>query len=151
MASTPAWLALLAPLPAEAKPRRRPVASPEVLRTEAGAAIAGWTELILELTAGPAGMRVVLVVCDAQGRPIGASDMVYHRSAGTPVELRQESLGGRLELDGTFRGTRWRSVALEPVQGSAAQWESTPSEPGPDDVAGLRALVADLLRRDRAG
>jgi len=39
--SRPPWHALLAPLPADAVPRRQPVASPGILATPAGAALAG--------------------------------------------------------------------------------------------------------------
>jgi hypothetical protein len=155
---TPAqpWHALFAPLPSEAIPQRKPVAPPEILATPAGAAVAGWEQLTVELSAGAAGLRVVLVVLDATGRPISASDMVLYRSersegGGTEarpvVEYEQQSVGGRLESDDTFRGTRWRAVAVERPGGEAPRWESTPSEPSAADVAAIKALVAELLRR----
>jgi hypothetical protein len=152
-----AWHALLAPLPPEATPCRQPVAPPEVLATPAGAAVAGWEQLVVELSAGAAGLRVVMVVLDATGQPISASDMVLYRSevaggtgaegACSSVEIHQESVGGRLEPDGMFRGTHWRMVGREPIDDEDPKWESTPSEPSVAEVAGLKALVAELLRR----
>jgi hypothetical protein len=152
MNSLPPWHALFAPLPAAAVPRRQPVASPEVLATPAGAAIAGWEQLVLDLSAGGAGMRVVHVVLDGEGRPISASDMVFYRTGapGDPearAEIRQESVGGRFEADGSFRGTRWLTVGPEPVDDEAPDWASTPSEPSAADIAALRALVDEMLRR----
>lgn len=146
----PGWHALLAPLPVGAVPRRQPVGSPEVLATPQGAAIAGWEQLTIELSAGADGLRHVLVVLDAAGQPISASDTVLYRREIPQrrlVELRQESLGGRLELDGSFRGTRWTSVAVESPEGDELPWESTPSEPSADDVVSIKALVADVMGR----
>jgi hypothetical protein len=152
-----AWHALLAPLPPEATPCRQPVAPPEVLATPTGAAVAGWEQLVVELSAGAAGLRVVMVVLDATGQPTSVSDMVLYRSetaggsgagdSGSSVEIHQETVGGRLEPDGTFRGTRWCIVGPEPVDDEDPKWELTPSEPTVADVAGLQALIADLLRR----
>jgi hypothetical protein len=146
----PAWHALLAPLPAGAALRRQPVAPPEVLATPQGAAIAGWEQLTIELSAGAAGLRHVLVVLDATGRPISASDTVlYWREipGRNEVEVRQESLGGRLEPDGTFRGTRWRSEAVGPAEQDEPRWDATPSEPTAADVAAIKALVGDVMSR----
>lgn len=129
--SGPAWHALLAPLPA-------------------GAAIAGLEQLVLDLSAGAGGLRVILVVLDGAGQPISASDMVLYRSdaaVGAPAEIRQESLGGRFEPDGTFRGTRWRTVGLESLEGGEPVWDSTPADPSSADVSALRELVSELVRR----
>lgn len=102
---------------------------------------------------------MVLVVLDATGRPISAADTVLYRSERSEgggadavrlepvVEYRHESVGGRLEPDGTFRGTRWLTVAVERAGVEEPRWESTPSEPSAADVAGITALVAELLRR----
>ncbi|HEX9055335.1 MAG TPA: hypothetical protein VF830_10555 [Gemmatimonadales bacterium] len=141
----PSWHALFAPLPADAVPRRQPVAPPEVLPTPAGAAIAGWEQLVLDFSAGGTAMRVVHVVLDGDGRPISASDMVFYRTG--PAEIRQESVGGRFEADGSFRGTRWLTAGPEPADDEPPDWESTPSEPSAADVAALRALVDEMLRR----
>jgi hypothetical protein len=155
------WHSLLAPIPADSIPNRKPVASPEILATPHGAAIAGWEQLTVELSAGAAGLRHVMVVLDAAGQPIAVSDTVLYRSTGpsingaadpasatqTDIEFHQESIGGRIEQDGTFRGARWRTVGVETEAGGEPRFESTPSEPSAMDVAGIRALVAELLRR----
>jgi hypothetical protein len=143
-ASVAPWHVLLALLPADAVVRRQPVSTPEVLASPAGAAIAGWEQITVELSAGASGLRHVLVVLDASGRPISAGDTVLYCNG---PEIRQESLGGRLEDDGTFRGTRWRTVGVEePGSEEDPQLLSTPSQPTPDEVEGVKALVAQVLR-----
>ncbi len=146
------WHRLFAPLPANAIPRRSPVASPEILAEPEGAAIAGWEQLTVELSAGPAGLRVVLVVLDAGGQPISASDMVMYCTEvlddGEAVtEYRHESVGGRLEADGSFRGTRWHMLNIQMADGREIQKQATPSEPSAADVSAMKALVAEVLRR----
>jgi hypothetical protein len=146
--SLAAWHALLAPLPPGATVQRRPVASPEILATPEGAAIAGWDQLTVELSAGAAGLRHVLVVVDAGGQVLSASDTVlYCREVpgGGEVEIRQESVGGRFEPDGAFRGTRWTSVAMEAAGRETPALESSPSVPSAEDVARIRALVAAVV------
>ena len=128
-----------------------------------GAAIAGWEQLTIELSAGLAGLRHVLVVLDANGQPISASDHVLYwsevsktgqnadTSSGSAlhVEFYQETIGGRFEIDGTFRGTRWQTVGEDHRDGSEPKMESTPSEPSAADIAGLKALVAEIIRRQQ--
>jgi hypothetical protein len=154
--SAPNWLTLLGPLPLDVAPRRQPVASPELLASPRGAAIAGWEQLVLHLSAGAAGLRTVLVVLDENGTLLSASDSVLYRTganhrtsspSGGREMILQLSVGGRFEDDGSFHGTRWHSVAADPVTDEEPEWESTPSEPSPDDVDGLRAVVAELIRR----
>jgi hypothetical protein len=163
-ASAP-WHSLLALLPADAVPRRHPVAPPEILSRPEGAAIAGWEQLTIDLSAGAAGLRHVLVVIDGRGRLLSANDTVLYRreiaqqGAGSDVapesvqsaaeevaEYRHESIGGRFEEDGSFRGTRWVSESIERA-GEAEPIESTPSEPSAADVAELKALAAEVMRR----
>jgi len=105
------WHALFAPLPPDAVPRRAPIASPGILASPEGAAVAGWENITLDLSAGCDGLRVVMVTVDAAGQPLSASDHVMFRSEigsgpDAVVEFRHESVGGRLEPDGTFLGTR---------------------------------------------
>jgi hypothetical protein len=154
--SRPAWHALLGPLPADAVPLRQPVAPAEVLASPTGWAVAGWEQLVLHLSAGTAGLRMILVVLDGDGALLSASDAVLFRMGlnappppdyDAPAMIRQESVGGRFEPDGSFRGTRWYSVAVESGGDEEPEWESTRSEPSPDDVAGLRVLVAEMIRR----
>jgi hypothetical protein len=109
-----------------------------------GAAIAGWEQLVVELSAA-AGLRIVLVLLDAAGRPIAANDTVLHRSAA-PVNSRQESLGGWFEDGGSFRGTRWDG---ESADGETSDWRMTKREPNPDEVRALTALVADIVQRQQ--
>lgn len=157
------WHALLAPLPDDVIVLRQPVGSPEVLATPEGAAIAGWEQLTVELSAGIAGLRHVLVVLDATGQPISASDHVLYwsevsktdqnedTSSGSALqaEFYQESIGGRFETDGTFRGTRWQTVGEDYRDGSEPKMDSTPSEPSAADIAGIRALVAEIMKRQQ--
>ena len=136
--SRPEWHALFAPLPDDAVVRRKPVAG-----------LAGWEELTVELSAGPAGMRHVLVVLD-KGEPISAGDWVMYCS-GNPVEYVHENVGGRLNPDGSFLGTRWRTTALDvPGKEEPEPKEMASSEPTAEDVAALMALVKELLRRSKA-
>src|SRR3954468_7300900 len=150
----PPWHGLLAPLPREAVPVRQPVASPEVLAGPTGYALEGWEQLVLHLSPGAAGLRTILVVLDADGTLLSASDAVLYRSApvgaSSPANgagaatILQMSVGGRFEPDGSFHGTRWHSVAVERGGEEELEWESTPSSPSEEDVEGLRALVADV-------
>jgi hypothetical protein len=152
------WHALLGPLPADAAPLRQPVAPPDVLAGPTGWAVAGWEQLVLHLSAGAAGLRIILVVLD-HGTLLSASDAVLYRmglngappptDCDVPAAIRQESVGGRFEPDGSFRGTRWISVAIDHGE-EELQWDSTPSQPSASDVAGLRGLVTELIRRQPA-
>lgn len=151
---TPAapWHTLFAPLPADAVPRREPVAPAAITETPEGAAVAGWAQLALELSAGGAGLRAVLVVLDHASRPIAASDHVLYRiehgAAGDGrIEYHHAQVGGRFEEDGTFHGTRWHMVNVENAAGDEIESRSTPSTPTSADVAALEALVADMVRR----
>jgi hypothetical protein len=151
----PAWHALLGPLPEGAVPVRQPVASPEVLAGPTGYALQGWEQLVLQVSAGAAGLRTILVVLDADGTLLSASDAVLYRtepgaasSAATgAATILQMSVGGRFEADGSFHGTRWHSVAVERGGEEELDWESTPSSPSEEDVEGLRALVGEVIER----
>jgi hypothetical protein len=151
----PFWHALLGPLPANATPRREPVTPPAMRDDPAMAAVAGWEQLVLHISAGPAGSRTILVVLDAGGALLSAGDAVLYRSGlnqpapppdGQPALIRQENVGGRFEPDGSFHGTRWQSVAIDRGE-EELDWESTPSQPSIDDVARLRQVVAEVIRR----
>ena len=151
----PEWHVLLGPLPANAPPSRQPVVPPMLRDSPATGAVAGWEQLVLYLSAGPAGSRTILVVLDADGTLVSAGDAVLYRSGlsdptpppeNAPALIRQESIGGRFELDGSFHGTRWQSVAIDQGE-EELDWESTQSAPSEDDVASLRLVVAEVLRR----
>ena len=79
---------------------------------------------------------------------ICANDGVFLRVPGEPAQLRHESIGGRFEMDGTFRGTRWLSVCDDPGDDEPADLQSTPTAPTADEIAALRALLDEMLRRD---
>jgi len=142
------WHALLAPLPDEAVVKRRPVAPPEITGKPEGAAIAGWEQLTVELSAAGRGMRHLLVVLDAQGTPISANDMVmYSAELGRNHVFFQENVGGRLEADGTFRGTRWRTLGLDSPRDEEAKLDSSPSPPTEAEAQALKGLVAQIVKR----
>ena len=110
-------------------------------------AIKGWEQLSVELSAGAAGLRHVLVLLDAEGTPVSAGDWVMYCS-GDPVQYLHENVGGRLEPDGGFLGTRWRTVAVDvPGKDEPETKEMASSEPTAGDVASLKALVQEVLRR----
>lgn len=142
------WHALLAPLPADAIVKRRPVLPPEIAAKPESAAIAGWEQLTVELADERRGMRHLLVVLDARGRAISASDMVMYRAElGGEVVFFQETVGGRLEEDGSFRGTRWRTLGLDSPRDEEAKLEASPSPPTDAEAQALRALVAEIVKR----
>lgn len=142
------WHALLAPLPDSALVTRRPVLPPEIAAKPESAAIAGWEQLTVELSVPCKGMRHVLVVLDAKGRAISASDMVMYRAElGQQVVFFQETVGGRLEDDGTFRGTRWRTLGLESAKEEEALLDPLPSAPSEAEANALKSLVADIIKR----
>jgi len=127
--------------------RRRPVLSAELAARPESAAIAGWESVTMDLSAGAAGSRHVMVTLDADGVPISASDWVLYCS-GEPPEYVHENVGGRIEPDGSFRGTRWRTVMVEaPDSDEPLPREAVRSDPTPDDVAGLMRVVNELLGR----
>jgi hypothetical protein len=153
------WHALLAPLPDEAVVSRKPVTPPELANDPSSAAITGWDQLTVELSAGPDGLRHLMVVLDANGQPISAGDHVLTIQALTSEsggELRNEyvhdSVGGRLEPDGTFNGTRWHMVRIlspdEEVGEDDPPAEARSAKPTDEEVLALKALVAEILRRN---
>ena len=142
------WHALLAPLPDDALVKRRPVLPPEIAARPESAAIAGWEQLTVELSDACKGMRHLLVVLDEKGRAISASDHVMYRAElGGEVVFFQETLGGRLEEDGTFRGTRWRTLGLDSPRDEEAELDASPSTPTEAEARALQGLVAEIMKR----
>lgn len=136
MSSRPDWHALFAPLPADAVVRRKPEP-----------AIAGWQSITVELSDGARGLRHAMVTLDASGEPVSAGDWVLYCS-GRPVQYVHENVGGRIQPDGSFLGTRWRTLALDvPGREEPEVRETVRSDPSAEDVAALMALVRELLRR----
>lgn len=143
------WHALLAPLPHDAVVERKPVLPPEMRGKPEAAAIEGWESLSIYLSDLEAGSRHLLVTLDETGRPISAGDWVVYRSRrADEVTWIHESVGGRLEPDGRFLGTRWHTVAVgAPEADQAETKEQQKSEPSVEDTAALKALVQEILRR----
>lgn len=156
MAHAP-WHALLAPLPTEARVERRAVAPPDVTERLEGRAIAGWEQLVSELPAGDAGMRVVLVVVDGADRVIAASDLVMRRverrgANGAPpsdddVEFNHDSIGGRFDDTGAFHGTRWYCSGKDGGEDDPTPFDAVTRAPDDDEVAKLLVLVDEVRRR----
>ena len=149
------WLKLLAPLPHDATPRRSPVASPGSEGAKPGSPIAGWTNVVIDLSDMPYGTRVVLITLDADGRAISASDHVYLRDISrldvkeamfAHVPMRQESVGGRIEEDGSFRGTHWTVEGMESDE-DEPKWTHTPRPPSDTETSALMELVGEVLKR----
>jgi hypothetical protein len=144
---------LLAPLPADVVPERKPVATPEQIENGTAGPIAGWQSVTVYLSA-PEGSRNVLITLDASGKLLSGGDHVLFIRAGTrdgaaTAIYEHESVGGRFEDDGSFRGTRWhtRTEQLAEAGDDDGETMSVPSVPSEADVGALRRLVADVMRR----
>ena len=106
----PDWLALLAPLPVDVKPERKPVASAEQLASGTAGPIAGWQSITVNLSEPDYGLRHVQITLDEQGQLLSGGDHVMFVREITPdgneaTLTDHESVGGRFEQDGSFRGT----------------------------------------------
>lgn len=146
----PEWLKPLAALPADAEVRRRPVGSAEL--TVDVSPIAGWEALSVELSAGAAGSRHILLTLDGTGTPIAAGDHAAVRLDGEgPVRWRHESIGGRIEAGGSFRGTCWTMFLVETDGEDATVTEAVKREPSAGEAAALLALAREVLRRLASG
>lgn len=140
----PAWLALFAPLPEHARLERKPVLPPELRGKPESEPIEGWENLSIHLS-DEAGLRHLMVTLDASGAPISGGDWVLVQEGGLHIH---ENVGGRLEADGSFRGTRWRSVTFgRPDSEEAELKESQHTPPSAEDVAAIHALVKEILGR----
>ena len=126
--SAPAWLALLASLPAGEGECHCALMT--------GEAFVGWEEIRLVLGDGRTGLRVVTAIYDPAGRPGAVSDLV-----ATAGGHRQESLGARVEPDGHMEGTRWLTEGDR----------HTPRPLTEGERSGLRALAGALWERCSAG
>jgi hypothetical protein len=153
------WFALLGPLPDGIAPERKPVAAPGVPGAAPDSPIAGWESLTFDLSAPPFGLRAILVTLDADGTPISASDHVFIRDVDAsesdqPVNVRHESVGGRIESDGSFRGTHWLFEGPEPpedhdgAEGDTAPWVRRESRAlTAQETARLLQIVNEVLAR----
>jgi hypothetical protein len=151
----PDWLALLAPLPRGVTPERKPVASAEQLADGTAGPIAGWQSISVHLSEPEYGLRHVLITVDESGQLLSGGDHVMFVRETTPDGIvatltDHESVGGRFEQDGSFRGTYWKTT-LESKPGggedeSVAQ-SKTNRAPSADEIAALRQIIADVLAR----
>ena len=149
---------LLSPLPDSAVLTRAPVASAEVLASAHGALLAGWEHITAEVPMQES-HRIAMVSVDGSGTLLTVNDHVTTHGTeqvrAGPVMVPAatiESVGGRVERDGTIRGTRWSSRVVDDPDATPEEpsMESTPSALSESDVAGLRALAAELLKRGAA-
>lgn len=154
MSTPPEWLALLAALPDEVVPERKPVASPELIASGKADAIAGWDSITVHLSALEFGLRHLQLTVDAGGRLLSAGDHVLRERKERRGDLivtihDHESIGGRYADDGSFHGTRWetRSEQDDAHADDEPDLTSTPSPPSAEDITALNALVAEVLRR----
>jgi hypothetical protein len=152
----PSWLSLLSPLPDNAAVEKKSVASADQLASQTAGPIAGWQSLTVHLSEPAYGLRHVLVTLDEHGDLLAGSDHVMFVRATTPDGLvatltDHESIGGRFEKDGSFRGTHWKTT----LASSADDEESSTTRraehrpPTGPETAALRHIIDDLLKRRR--
>ena len=148
------WHTLLSALPDGAVVNSQPVIPSERAGQPEMSPIVGWRQITCIMSAGEAGLRHVLVVLDETGRPISASDhvMTCHAIEGEPTLTRyeHESIGGRLEQDGTFTGTYHRMIFVRPTDSEAEDYgpvESYNRPPTTDEIDALKAIVASVMAK----
>jgi len=152
----PAWLELLAPLPADVAPSRKPVASAEQLEQGTAGPIAGWQSISVNLCEPEYGLRHVLVTLDENGQLLSGGDHVMFVRETAPHDdciatvTDHESVGGRFETDGSFRGTYWKTTLESSPDGddeSSVTRSAEKRAPSEDEIIALRRIIADVLRR----
>jgi hypothetical protein len=152
----PGWLALLAPLPDDVKPGRKPVASAEQLEKGTAGPIAGWQSITVNLSEPKYGLRHVQITLDENGQLLAGGDHVMFVRETAPHDdsiatlTDHESVGGRFERDGSFRGTYWKTTLESPLDGDGDEGVTRSAEnrpPSDDEIAALRRIIADVLSR----
>lgn len=153
--TAPSWLSLLAAIPADAKPARKPVASAEQLATGTAGPIAGWQSVIIDLSEPSIGLRHVQITLDENGDLLSGGDYVMFVRETGPNECDAKltehiNIGGRFEKDGSFRGTHWHTLLeTDPNDDEKSTTKHAHHRaPSEDEVAALRRIIADVLRRD---
>ena len=150
----PPWLSLLAPLPHDVVPQRKPVASAQQLAEGTAGPIAGWQSITVNLSEPDFGLRHVQITLDEQGRLLAGGDFVMFVRETTPeggeaTLTDHESIGGRFEEDGDFRGTHWKAT----LESSADDDESSVTRsaqhrrPSAEEIAELKRIIDDVLNR----
>ena len=136
---------------------RRAVASAEQLAQGTAGPIAGWQSVTVNLSEPDHGLRHVQITLDAHGQLLAGSDHVMFiretTSGGEATLTDHESVGGRFEQDGSFRGTCWKTT-LESSPGGDEESSITRSAenrpPSVEEIAALRRIIEDVLRRERS-
>lgn len=154
MPDAPQWLSLLVPLPPDVKPQRKPVASAEQLARGTAGPIAGWQSITLDLSEPEYGLRHVQITLDEHGHLLSGGDHVMFVRETSPdgeaMTTEHESVGGRFEPDGSFRGTYWKTTLETDPDGDGDSSITRSAEkrpPSMDEVAGLRRIIAEVLGR----
>ena len=151
----PDWLGLFAPLPAGVKPGRKPVASAEQIEQGTAGPIAGWQSISVNLSEPDHGLRHVLITLDENGQLLSGGDHVMFVRETAPHDdsiatvTDHESVGGRFESDGSFRGTYWKTT-LESApddEDSSIARSAEKRAPSDDEIAALRRIITDVLAR----
>ena len=152
--SVPIWLSLLSPIPSDAKPQRKPVASAEMLANGTAGPIAGWVSVSVHLSEPQYGLRHILITLDENGQLLSGSDLVMFVREVTADDVAtltdHESVGGRFEKDGSFMGTHWKMTLESDPSGDDEKSVTRSSEkrtPTEAEVASLRQIIADVLSR----
>ena len=147
----PAWLELLSPIPATECPTRKPVASLQQIETGTAGPIAGWQNVTVNLSAPEFGLRHVQITLDETGTLLAASDhvMFVRETNGDLATLTDhESIGGRFEDDGSFRGTCWKTRLRRNADSDDSETVSAERfAPTAKQIASLRRIVDDVLKR----
>ena len=148
------WLALLSPIPAGAKPQRRPVASAQQIEAGTAGPIAGWQSVIVYLSEPSDGSRHVHITLDETGNLLAGGDYVMFvletGPDGCVATLTEHlSVGGRFEKDGSFLGTHWHTVLeSDPEDDEKSVTKSAERRPPTaEEIAALRQIIADVLSR----
>lgn len=151
--TAPPWLALFAPLPDDAGVERKPVASAEQIAKGTAGPIAGWQKVTVNVSDPDRGLRHVQVTLDADGRLLSGSDHVMFIRETTPdgssaLLTDHESVGGRFETDGSFRGTHWLTTLENSADGETSTTRAAVHRaPTEVEVERLRRLIDEVLRR----
>ena len=149
---SPPWLELLSPLPGDAKPEKKPVASAQQIEQGTAGPIAGWHNIMVNLSDPGVGLRHIQITLDAAGTLLAGGDHVMFvretRPSGEVILTDHESIGGRFEEDGSFRGTCWKNrLRVRPDSDESEPVSSESSAPTEDQIAALRQLIANVLGR----
>jgi hypothetical protein len=150
----PPWLSLLSPLSANAVAQRKPVASAEQLAANTAGPIAGWQSVTVLMSEPRFGLRHVQITLDEHGALISGGDHVMIVRETTPdgdtaTLSDHESVGGRFEPDGSFRGTHWKTtLETDPDDTEKSVTRSAERRPPTEnEVAALRRLIDEVLAR----